>query len=245
MVTHVLSPADFSRLKALDTCSASNAIDRLDVRPRNEGFVHGTARCLFPGFTPMLGYAVTGTIRSSGQPISGGFYYDVIEWWASFQKVPSPRVMVLEDIDEVPAFGAFVGEIHANIAAALNCVGCVTNGAVRDLPAIEALGFQLFAGGTSPSHAYAHIVDWGQPVNIGGLKIGPGDLLHGDRHGVHSVPLAVAADIPRVAGGIGHEERKLVDLCRSPTFSLEALSELFDQMRATRPSHGRLRPSDQ
>jgi 4-hydroxy-4-methyl-2-oxoglutarate aldolase len=142
----------------------------------------------------------------------------------------------LEDVDQMVGFGAFVGEIHANIAAALECVGCVTNGAVRDLGPIEALGFQLFAGGTSPSHAYSHIVDWGDPVEIGGLKIHPGDLVHGDRHGVHVVPMSIAADVPRVAEQLYREEKKLVDLCQSPHFSLEALSEMFDYFRMKRPT---------
>src|ERR1700722_5857731 len=168
MATHALASADFARLKTLDTCSVSNAIERLSARPRNEGFVYGTARCLFPQLPPMLGYAVTGTVQSSEQPMSGGWYYDRIDWWKYFESIPAPRVMVLQDVDERPAFGAFVGEIHANIAAALHCVGCITNGAVRDLEPIEALKFQLFAGAVSPSHAYAHIVDWGKPVEIGG-----------------------------------------------------------------------------
>ena len=74
MVTHVLAPADFGRLRAIDTRTVSNAIERFDVRPRNEGFVHGPVHCLFPSLPPMLGYAVTGRIRSSSQPISGGWY---------------------------------------------------------------------------------------------------------------------------------------------------------------------------
>jgi 4-hydroxy-4-methyl-2-oxoglutarate aldolase len=236
MATHALASADFARLKTLDTCSVSNAIERLSARPRNEGFVYGTARCLFPQLPPMLGYAVTGTVQSSEQPMSGGWYYDRIDWWKYFESIPAPRVMVLQDVDERPAFGAFVGEIHANIAAALHCVGCITNGAVRDLEPIEALKFQLFAGAVSPSHAYAHIVDWGKPVEIGGLRVNPGDLLHGDRHGVHNVPLAVAADVPRVAGLLHGQERELITLCRSLGFSIQALSEMFDHMRATHSS---------
>ncbi len=69
-----------------------------------------------------------------------------------------------------------MGEIHAAIGIALHCVGCVTNGAVRDLPAVEAMGFQLYARHTSVSHAYAHITEFGQPVEIDGLKISSGDL---------------------------------------------------------------------
>ena len=234
----MLAPADFGRLKTLDTCAASNAIERFDVRPRNEGFVHGTASCLFPGLPPMLGYAVTGRIRSSTQPVSRACYYDSIEWWASFEGVPGPRVMVLQDVDEMPGLGGFVGEIHATIATALNCVGCVTNGAVRDLARIEAMGFPLFAGSVSPSHAYAHVVDWGQPVKIGGLNIQPGDLIHGDRHGVHSIPLSIAAEVARVADTLELQEQDLIDLCRSPRFSIQSLSDMFERMRVTRSTTG-------
>jgi regulator of RNase E activity RraA len=234
----MLEPAVFGRLQALDTCAASNAIERFDVRPRNEGFVHGTVRCLFPALPPMLGYAVTGRIRSSTQPVSRECYYDSIGWWASFESVPGPRVMVLQDVDDVLGLGAFVGEIHATIATALNCVGCVTNGAVRDLARIEEMGFPLFAGSVSPSHAYAHVVDWGQPVKIGGLSIQPGDLIHGDRHGVQSIPLSVAAEVARVADTLDLQEAELIDLCRSPRFSIQSLSEMFERMRVTRSTTG-------
>jgi 4-hydroxy-4-methyl-2-oxoglutarate aldolase len=244
MVTHVLAPADFDRLKALDTCTVSNAIERLDDRPRNEGFVHGPVHCLFPALPPMLGYAVTGRIRSSSQPITDGWYYDRIDWWTHFQRMPSPRVMVLQDVDQAPGYGAFVGEIHAHIAGALDCVGCVTNGAVRDLAQVEALGFQLFAGGVAPSHSYAHIIDWGHPVEIGGLRINPGDLLHGDRNGVRAVPLAIAADVPRVASQLARQERELIKLCQSSHFSLQALSDMFDHLRASHSAPGALPSSD-
>ena len=126
-----------------------------------------------------------------------------------------------------PGLGAFVGEIHAAIGLALNCVGCVTNGAVRDLPAVEAMGFQMFAGHTSVSHSYAHIVEFGEPVEIGGLKISSGDLIHGDRHGVLNIPLAVANEVPKVAAKINAEERELIEFCRSPRFSLQELADGF------------------
>ena len=76
-----------------------------------------------------------------------------------------------------------------NILRALHCVGVVTNGAVRSIPAAESAGFHFFAGSVSVSHAYVHIVEIGTPVEVGGLKIQSGDLLHGDLHGVQSIPL--------------------------------------------------------
>ena len=221
---NVLSANDWQSIRQLDTCTVSNAIERFNVRLRNEGFVHGCIHCQFPHLPPMLGYAVTARARASSAPMTGRCYYDRMDWWEYVVTIPEPRVMVLQDIDHQPGIGAFVGEIHAEIGMALKCVGCVTNGAVRDLPAVEKSGFQMFAGSVAVSHSYAHIVDFGEPVEIGGLQIHPGDLIHGDRHGVHTIPLEIAPEIPKIAAGLVAEERALIELCRSPGFSLQELA---------------------
>ena len=137
--------------------------------------------------------------------------------------------MVVQDADHTPGLGAFVGEIHAAIGLALNCVGYVSNGAVRDLPAVKSMGFHLFAGSVVASHAYAHVVEFGGPVEVGGLKILPGDLVHGDLHGVHTIPLSIASEIPKVASQIRREEQGMVMFCRSADFSLRGLSERLQQ----------------
>ncbi|HMD50586.1 MAG TPA: RraA family protein [Bryobacteraceae bacterium] len=225
MVTSVPASSELEAIAALDTCTVSNAIERFCVRPRNEGFVTGTARCRFKNHPPMLGYAVTGRIRSSMAPTSGHCYHHRIDFWRYVARGPKPSVLVLQDVDRITGFGAFVGEIHASIGMALGCIGYVTNGAVRDLPAIQDLGFHLFSGSVAVSHAYAHLVDFGGPVEIGGLKISPGDLIHGDVHGVHKIPLELVGKIPQEASKIQEEERELIDFCRSRAFSVEALAD--------------------
>jgi regulator of RNase E activity RraA len=215
----------FDKLKTLDTCTASNAIERSNVRLRNEGFIAGALRCRFQNFEPMLGYAVTGRIRSASAPLSGRCYYDRMDFWKYLATLPEPRVMVLEDVDHRPGLGAFVGEMHAVIGLALSCIGYVTNGAVRDLAAVKELGFHLFSGTVSVSHAHAHLVDFGDPVTIGGLKISPGDLIHGDRNGVQTIPLKIAAQIPEEAEKVMRSESELKEFCQSPQFSLDGLAE--------------------
>jgi regulator of RNase E activity RraA len=202
----------------------SNAIERLNVRMRNEGFIASGVRCRFPTLKPMLGYAATGRIRSASPPLRGRCYYDRADFWEYVGSLPAPTVLVLCDIDHQPGIGAFVGEIHATIAHALHCVGCVTNGAVRDLPAVRALGFHLFSGSVAVSHSYAHLVDFGEPVELGGLKISSGDLIHADLHGVHSIPIETAAEIPAEAEKILSAENELKRFCRSSAFSVEELS---------------------
>ena len=227
-MSEALSPAVIEALRQLDSCAIANAIETFAVRLRNEGFTDAGIRCVFPTLPPVLGYAVTATIRCSTPPAVGHVYADRTDWWNDILKTPAPRVVVVQDVDDHPGTGAFVGEVHAHILRALGCVACVTNGAVRDLPAVRAAGLQLFAASTSPSHAFVHIVGFGEPVAVAGLSIGPGDLLFGDRHGVVSIPPAVASAVPAVAAEMRRQEQRVIDYCRSGEFSLEQLRSMVD-----------------
>jgi 4-hydroxy-4-methyl-2-oxoglutarate aldolase len=222
----VLTPDQYEALRRLDTCTVSNAIETFDVRLRNEGFTDSTVRCMFPRSASMVGNAVTAKIRCSGPPVEGHAYLERTDWWNAILAVPPPRVIVIEDIDKTPGRGALLGEVHANILAALDCVGAVTNGAVRDLAAVDAMGFYFFARNAAVSHSYVHIVSIGGPIEIGGLKVRTGDLLLGDCHGVLSVPRELAPEIPAAVERIRERERKIIGLCRAPNFSLEKLRKV-------------------
>lgn len=176
----------------------------------------------------MAGYAATARMRSSNPPMETGKsydYYDRTDWWNDILTIPAPRVVVIEDVDSPLGLGAFVGEVHANILLALGCIGIVTNGAVRDVADIHPTEFQMFAGNVSVSHAYAHIFDFGGAVKVGGLKIQPGDLIHGDSHGVQTVPLEIADKVPAAALEIRQRRQELVGLRRSAGFTLEKLRQ--------------------
>jgi 4-hydroxy-4-methyl-2-oxoglutarate aldolase len=218
-----LTDAQLDALRRLDACTLANAIETFHQRLRNEGFIDHSVRSLFPELPPMLGYAATVRIRGSSPPVAGGPYPDRTDWWDYVDSLPRPRVVVLQDVASKPGLASLVGEVHMTILRTLGCVGVVTNGAVRDIPAARAAGFHYFAGCVSVSHGYVHIVDFGDPVEIGGLQIESGALLHGDVHGVQSVPLEIAAQVPDVAARITAHERTLLSLCRSPDFSLEKL----------------------
>ncbi len=204
----------------LDTCALANAIERFDRRLRNEGFANSTIRGLFDDIPPVIGRAVTARIHCSTPPPVGHNYHERTEWWSYITSVPPPRFVVVEDADERPGTGAFVGEVHANILKTLECVGYATNGAVRDLPSVHAAGFQLFASCVAVSHAYAHIVDFGEAVTIGGLRISSGDILYGDRHGLLSIPEDLVEQLPAVCQQMSSAEQSVIALCRSPQFSL-------------------------
>jgi len=221
---------ELEALRCLDTCTVSNAVEAFEVRLRNTGFTDARIRCMFEDFPPMVGYAATSRMRSGEPPIAGRIYHERTDWWQSILAVPAPRIVVLEDIDASPGRGAFLGDMHAAILLALGCVGYVTNGAVRELPRVRELGLQLFAGNLAVSHAYAHIFDFGAALTVGGLEVRPGDLLHGDRHGLLTVPREIAGDIPKAAARLEHNEKKVIEFCRSKEFSVEGLRRVMNEL---------------
>jgi regulator of RNase E activity RraA len=201
----------------------ANAIEIFDVRERNTGFTDSRVRCMFEDLPRTVGYAATARVHTSEPPMEGRSYYYRLDWLEYVMSIPPPRVLVLEDLDPHPGLGALIGDVHANILAALGCIAVVTNGAVRNLPEARAINFQMYAGNISVSHAFAHIVDFGQLVVIGSMKVRPGDLIHGDLHGVQSIPLEIAGKIPAVASEMIEEEREIIQLCRSKDFTMARL----------------------
>jgi 4-hydroxy-4-methyl-2-oxoglutarate aldolase len=226
----VLTGEELDSLRQFDTCTIANAVETFNVRLHNTGFCDGSVRCMFPDSPPMVGYAITARLRCGEPPMSGGTFHDRTEFWNHILHAPWPRILVLEDMDHPAGQGAFVGDVHAAILKALGCVGYLTNGAVRELPSVRSSGIQLFAGGVAVSHAYAHIFDVGQPVTLGGIEVRPGDLLHGDQHGVMTIPAEIAAEVPEVAARLQEAERKIIGFCRSKSFSVAALSEVMKRI---------------
>jgi len=224
MITGRLTPARIEELSRLSTCIVASAIETFRVRLPNTGFANSTIKCIFEDQPTVVGYAATARVRSSTPPMEGrSYHYDRSDWWNHIINIPAPRVVVVEDLDTPPGLGAFVGEVNANILRALGCVALVTNGGVRDLPDVQLTGLQMFAGNVSVSHAYAHVFDFGGPVVVGGLKIEPGDLIHGDRHGVQTIPLEIADKVPGAARGILELRQRIIDACRAGDFSTEKL----------------------
>ena len=225
------APGLIDALQQLDTCSVANAIETFDVRLRNEGFTDGSVHCQFVDLPPVAGYAVTARIRTSTPPPVGHVYYDRTDWWSYIATVPAPRFVVVQDIDDRPGLGAFLGEVHANILRALGCAAYLTNGAVRDLPAVRQTGLQVIAGSTIVSHGFTHMLDFGGPVTVAGLPVASGTLLLADRHGVISIPQAIAAAVPPVAADMRARERRIIELCGAPDFSLERLRSVIEGYR--------------
>ena len=230
-MTDYLSKEELEALRRWPTCAISNGIELFNFHPRNEGFMLPEIKCVFPELGSMIGYAVTAVISAESPE---GRRVQPQEWWEKILKVPEPRVAVIHDLDR-PVIGSFWGEVNANIHKALGCVGTVTDGSVRDLDEVKEAGFHFFSSCISVSHAYVHLVDIGIPVKVGGLVVQPGDLIMGDQHGVLSIPLQIARDVPKAAQLVEDWERPIINFCKSKGFTLDGLKERYQSPRPTWP----------
>ena len=226
-----LNKEELESLRRWSTCAISNGIELFNIRPRNEGFMLPEIKCIYPELGAMIGYAVTAVISADSPE---GRRIQPSDWWEMILKIPEPRVVVIHDIDH-PVVGSFWGEVNANIHRALGCVGTVTDSSVRDLDEVREMGFHFFSSCVTVSHAYVHLVEIGIPVKVGGLVVKPGDLILGDKHGVISIPLEIARDVPKAAQVVEEWERPVINYCKSKGFTIEGLKERYMSPRPTWP----------
>jgi 4-hydroxy-4-methyl-2-oxoglutarate aldolase len=225
-----LPEEELHAIRTIDTCTLADAISISKIRLRNEGYSNASIRCILGNGGPMVGYAVTGRIRSAEPPMVGHSFIERQDWFKYIRTMPAPRIAVLQDVDGRQGAGAFWDEPHVRIHQRLGCVGAVTNGAVRDTSKIRPTGFHLYAGSLSVSQAYAHIIEVGQPVEVGGLEINPGDLIHGDVHGIIKVPKEIVSVLPKEAARVSFLRKQIAELCAAPELSISTLMEILKEL---------------
>ncbi len=216
----MVSDKQFSFLRSIDTPTVCNLIEIVAPERRGAGYTVAHLHCPFPDLPPMVGFAKTVTIRSRDAVSGPSYMAKRLEYLDYVAAAPRPSVVVIEDKDEPAGYGAFWGEVQSNVHKALGCLGTVTNGSIRDIPAI-AEGFQMLAGSIGPSHAYVHVVEFGIPVAIHGCAVASGDLIHADRHGAVIVPADQIDAMATALDGLNKQEARIIAAARKPGVTVE------------------------
>lgn len=215
-MTTTLTPQQFEFLRSIDTPTVCNLIEIVAPERRGFGYTVQHLHCAFPDLPPMVGFAKTVTTRAKDPVPLGeaGYMQKRLDYLDYVAAPPGPGIVVIEDLDDPPGYGAFWGEVQSNVHKALGCLGTITSGSVRDIPAI-AEGFQLLAGSISPSHAFVHVVDFGLDVCVHGMAVKSGDLIHADRHGAVVVPIDKVDAMRAALDGLSAREAKVIAAARS------------------------------
>jgi regulator of RNase E activity RraA len=132
--------------------------------------------------------------------------------------------VVFQDLDE-PSASATFGEIMCSTYKAFGAAGIITSGTGRDLDQVEAMKFPAFTAGANCAHGYCHILSIGVPVTVGGIAVYQGDLLHGDRNGVTTIPHEIASEIPEACREYAVAEAVVLNYLNAGAVTAKGLAE--------------------
>ena len=212
-------PFTLDNLKALqqwDTPTICNGLELVVAERRAIGFTVEPMVAADRNLPPMVGLARVGMIRAKEAP--RGPVANRLDWYDYVAAAAFPSVVVLQDLDDRPGYGAWWGEVHSTVHKALGALGCVTNGSFRDCDML-APGFQIIGSRIGPSHAHVHMVDFGKPVNILGMNAAHDDVIHADFHGAVVIPADAVRRLPDAIALVARREKVILDVCASPDFS--------------------------
>ncbi|MCB2053842.1 MAG: RraA family protein [Geminicoccaceae bacterium] len=213
-------------LAAFDTPTICNALEVVYGARVTTGFTTRPFVCAFPDMKPIVGFARTATMRAiQGPRLKGAEAKEHrLAYYAYVAGEKEPTIAVIQDLDPNPGIGAMWGEVNTAVHRGLGCLGCITNGSIRDLDAVDPR-FQLLAGMLGPSHADVHVESFEVPVNIHGMPVDHGDLIHADRHGAVVIPRDRAAEVPAAIDLCVRREEPILKAARAEGFNVQKLRE--------------------
>jgi regulator of RNase E activity RraA len=222
-----------------DSALLANTLGYIDPTLPEEIYMGGSIQCQTPGIGPMVGVAVTCEVDSSSPGGTNHMdpYFQQLE---HIQKTGAPVVWVVKTIGSRPDHECVLGDGMAKLLYAAGCIGVVTDGGLRDVAGYASVPFHAFSKGRVIHHTPYRFRNFNVPVEIGGLTIRPGDVIHGSAEGVIRVPTASLEQLPERAAKMRAFEHEAHFIFREPDLPPRVKSakvgELLAQYGFTKPA---------
>lgn len=228
-----LTVEQLEELSKFDTPTICNALETFNIVPFTEGFMRPGMRLRTKNNNrAIVGYATTAKISAS-KPGGTESNEKLMAYYETIRNSLVPTIAVIEDIDPTP-IGSFWGEVQATVHKSLGSIGTLTYGGIRDINDCDRLGFHLFSTEVLVSHAYIHVEDYDCEVEVCGLLVSPGDLIHADMHGAVKIPHEVAHRLADACRGVIDAELPMLEPCRKAIES--GVKPSIDELRKMRAS---------
>ena len=174
-----------ARLRALDICDLSDAIDALGLEPAVTGLIQASAG------KPIAGRAVTVKLIAGNAP--GGSKRHLCT--TAVEEAGPDNVIVIEQRSGIDA--AAWGGILSRAAQVRGIAGTVVDGPTRDIEESDRTGYTVYARTLTcrTARGRIHEAESGAPVAFGDLIVHPGDYLAMDRSGCVVIPAERIGDV--------------------------------------------------
>ena len=129
-------------------------------------------------------------------------------------------MLVVKTIGSRPDHECVAGDGMAKMLYAIGCVGLVTNGGVRDVAGMQTVPFAAYCSGVCIHHCALRWTKAQTPVEVGGITVNPGDVIHANSEGVIKLPRQALDKLPERAIAMRAFEHKTHTLWRQPDVSV-------------------------
>lgn len=209
------------RLLAVDTCAVSDALDRHGI----QGVITGLRP--LAAVRPFAGRAVTVRL---GPPVEGDTLPKRHLGAAAVDASGPGQVIVVAHQGRTDCAGW--GGLLSRAAAGRRIEGVVVDGAARDLAEAAAAGLPVYARAativTARTRAAEHA--WGEPVELDGVVVAPGDLVLADSGGVAVIPAAHAEQVLATAERIAATEAAMAGAIEAGTPVSDVMGKTYEEL---------------
>ena len=214
------------KLAEFDTPTVANGLELLGALDPTVGYTGPDVLALMPELGVRVGIAVTARMdtTTAGVDRPPSLYRDWVNLMAKTAHTSDgilPVFAVMESVGPRARYTVTIGDGMGRGMRLAGCVGFVTNGCIRDLEGVRALGLPCWAAGLSPMHGRLRWLDVGSPVVIDGMTVRTGDIIHADVNGALCIPGAVADQVYQKAIQVRERETGLFAKWDKPGATLD------------------------
>ncbi len=185
-------------LREFDTALLANTIGYIDPTPAEEYYMAGTIQSVTPSLGPTVGVAVTCEIDTS----SPGGVANMGNFWQQVDRINAmeePVVWVVKTTGSRPDHECVLGDGMAKGLYAAGCIGAVADGGLRDVAGLLSIPFAAYCTGITIHHCALRLGTMDRPIEVGGIQVSPGDVIHADPEGVIRIPPSCLDALPDAA----------------------------------------------
>lgn len=191
----MITPGLIHELREFDTPLLANTINFIDSTPAHEFYLSGDIQSVTPPLGPNVGVAFTAELDTS----TPGGVSDTDLFWEQLEamsKCELPIVWVVKAVGTRPEHECMIGDGMAKTLFSVGCVGLVSDSRVRDVAGLITTPFAAYCRGRAVHHGAMRFRATNRPVEVGGVIISPGDIVHASADGVIRIPSGCVEHLP-------------------------------------------------